>query len=112
MKDHPIEKNIFSGYMKDALKFEGYPDKTISVSSSGYVMDTLHASFYCLINTNSYKECVLKAVNLGDDTDTTAAVVGVLAGLYYGRESIPKDWIDKLKNKALIEELCDNWKYT
>lgn len=50
------------------------------IYSSGYVIDTLEASFWCLLNTHSYRE----AVNLGMDTDTTAAVTGGLAGLYYG----------------------------
>ena len=46
---------------------------------------------------------MLTAVNLGDDTDTTAAVTGALAGIIYGYEEIPKEWIDKLANKELID---------
>lgn len=64
------------------------------ISSSGYVLDTLQAALWCLLNTSSYAECVLKAVNLGEDTDTTAAVAGGLAGLCYGAEAIPKDWAE------------------
>ena len=74
------------------------------IKSSGFVLHTLEASLWCIFNSNSYKEAVLKAVNLGDDTDTTAAVTGGLAGIIYGYDSIPKDWIGKLKNKELIEE--------
>lgn len=59
---------------------------------------------WCILKSNSYREAVLKAVNLGDDTDTTAAVTGGLAGIIYGFDEIPRDWIDKLKNKDLIEE--------
>ena len=59
---------------------------------------------WCLLNTNSYRDAVLKAVNLGDDTDTTGAVTGGLAGIIYGFDEIPRDWIDKLKNKNLIED--------
>lgn len=55
-----------------------------SVQSSGYVLHTLAAALWCLLNTDCYAECVLKAVNLGEDTDTTAAVAGGLAGLWYG----------------------------
>lgn len=58
---------------------------------------------WCLTNTSSYKECVLKAVNLGDDTDTTGAVAGALAGIVYGFEAIPKNWINILKGKEIIE---------
>ncbi len=60
------------------------------IESSGYVVDTLEAAVWCLQNTNNYKDCVLKAVNLGEDTDNVAAVAGGLAGLHYGYDSIPK----------------------
>lgn len=53
------------------------------IKSSGYVVDTLEAAIWCLLNTSNYRECVLKAVNLGQDTDTVAAVAGGLAGILY-----------------------------
>ena len=56
-----------------------------------------------LANTSSYAECALAAVNLGDDTDTTAAVAGALAGIVYGIEGIPAEWLDKLRGKGVIE---------
>ena len=65
------------------------------VQSTGYVLHTLQAALWCLLTTSGYKECVCKAVNLGDDTDTTAAVAGGLAGLWYGTEQIPKSWAEK-----------------
>lgn len=46
---------------------------------------------------------MLTAVNLGDDTDTTAAVAGALAGIVYGFDSIPSSWVDALKGKDVIE---------
>ena len=64
------------------------PEKDIR--SSGFVIDTLEAAFWCFLTTDNYKDAVLKAVNLGDDTDTTGAVTGALAGLAYGLESIPQ----------------------
>lgn len=79
------------------------------IKSSGYVSDTLEASLWVLLNTSNYKDAVLKAVNLGYDTDTTAAVVGGLAGLYYGIDNIPNEWIDKLINKELIISICDKF---
>ncbi|WP_068457824.1 ADP-ribosylglycohydrolase family protein [Aedoeadaptatus pacaensis] len=75
------------------------------IKSSGFVLHTLEASIWCLLNTSSYKEAVLTAVNLGEDTDTTAAVVGGLAGIVYGYDSIPGDWIEELKNKELIDAI-------
>lgn len=49
---------------------------------------------------------MLKAVNLGDDTDTVAAIAGGLAGLYYGYEAIPREWLAVIKRKEWIEDLC------
>lgn len=71
--------------------------------SSGYVWDTYNAAIWCLEHTESYKECVLAAVNLGDDTDTTACVAGGLAGILYGREAIPSEWLATLRGKDVIE---------
>jgi ADP-ribosylglycohydrolase len=62
----------------------------------------------CLFNTNNYRDAVIQAVHLGDDTDTTAAVTGGLAGLYYGWETIPADWLNVLSKRAAIDELITN----
>lgn len=75
------------------------------ICSSGYVVSSLEAAIWCLLNTDNYKSCVLQAVNLGDDTDTVAAIAGGLAGLAYGYESIPKAWLDVLARKEYIEDL-------
>ena len=74
------------------------------ISSSGYVLDTYEAALWCLANTDNYADCVLKAVNLGDDTDTTAAVAGALAGIVYGFDAIPDSWVKKLRGKNIIEK--------
>ena len=76
------------------------------IKSSGYVVDTLEAAIWCLLNTNDYKSSVLKAVNLGDDTDTVAAVVGGLAGVSYGYERIPSEWKQAIVSAEYIEDLC------
>lgn len=79
------------------------------IESSGYVVHTLEASLWCLLTSTSYAEAVLKAVNLGDDTDTTAAVTGGLAGLYFGLDQIPVEWIDVLARKEDILDLAQRW---
>ena len=61
------------------------------------------------MNTQCYADAVLSAVNLGHDTDTTAAVTGAVAGLYYGTDGIPSEWIRDLKNKELIEAIAKKW---
>ena len=76
------------------------------IKSSGYVVDTLEAALWCLLNTDTYESCVLKAVNLGGDTDTVAAVAGGLAGIYYGYESIPDKWVSRIARIDYIKQLC------
>ena len=87
--------------------------KRDEIKSSGYVVDTIEAAIWCLMNTHSYKECVLTAVNLGDDTDTVAAIAGGLAGALYGFESIPEEWRETLIKRQYIEDMCErantNW---
>lgn len=76
------------------------------ISSSGYVVSSLEAAIWRLLNTTNYKDCVLKAVNLGQDTDTIGAIAGGLAGLYYGYNEIPEEWLDAIVKKEYIEDLC------
>ena len=88
----------------DAADYVFDPDKPrAEVVSSGYVMATIDAALWCLVNTDSYCECVLAAVNLGHDTDTTACVAGALAGIVYGYDAIPAEWLKKLRGKDIIE---------
>jgi len=76
-----------------------------SIRSTGYVVDTLEAAVWCLLTEKSFAGTVLKAVNLGDDTDTAAAVAGGLAGILYGRPGIPAKWLAQLARRAEIDEL-------
>lgn len=76
-----------------------YPDALAalpmdSIRSGGYVVETLEAALWSLMNTESYADCVLTCVNMGCDTDSVAAVAGGLAGLYYGFDEIPESWVD------------------
>jgi ADP-ribosyl-[dinitrogen reductase] hydrolase len=77
------------------------------VYSSGYVLHTLQASIWCLLTTDTYKDAVLKAVNMGEDTDTTGAVTGGLAGILYGYQNIPAAWLDLLARRTDIEDLAE-----
>ena len=79
------------------------------IKSTGYVVDTLEAALWCLLNTKDYKSLVLKAVNLGDDTDTVAAVAGGLAGIYYGLEEIPEEWLLKLQSRECLEKIASDF---
>ena len=73
------------------------------ITSSGFVLATLHASLWCLLRETSYAATVLQGVNLGGDTDTTACVVGGLAGLVYGRAGIPDEWVQTLARREDLE---------
>ena len=77
------------------------------IKSSGYVVDTLEAALWCVLTTDNYRDCVLKAVNLGEDTDTVAAVTGGLAGALYGYDAIPKEWLNALIRREYIEGMCE-----
>lgn len=102
----------YYGDIDELAHYERILDETIfdekeeNISSSGYVVDTLEAVIYVLVNTNNFKDAVLAAVNLGEDTDTVGAIVGGVAGIYYGYDEIPEEWIFKIKGIDRIKELC------
>lgn len=75
-----------------------------NIQGSGWVIKSLEAGLWAFYSSNSFEETVLKAVNLGDDSDTTGAVAGQLAGAYWGYSAIPKALIDGLAKKEMIEK--------
>lgn len=77
------------------------------IQSGGFVIHTLEAALFCLLNASSYRDAVLHAVRLGDDTDTTAAVTGAAAGLAFGIEAIPEEWLQTLLASELIERTAE-----
>jgi len=79
------------------------------ILSGGYVVHTLEAAIWCLGNTSSFKEAVLKAVNLGDDTDTVASITGTLAGMLYKMDGIPEEWLQKIARKQDIDKLIKDF---
>jgi ADP-ribosylglycohydrolase len=79
------------------------------IVSTGYVLHTLHASSWCLLTTQNLQDCVLKAVNLGGDTDTTGCVAGGLAGVAYGMKSIPAEWIGQLARRTDVDCLFNKF---
>ena len=75
------------------------------IQFSGYVVRSLEAAIWCLIQTETFEEALLKVVNYGDDSDTVGAIAGGLAGLYYGYEGIPSDWVNVIQRKDWIEQM-------
>lgn len=82
------------------------------INSSGYVVDTLEAVFWIILNCSSYNESIIGAINLGGDTDTIGAITGSIAGILYGYDNISKRWISKLKNKDYIDEIIIKFENT
>lgn len=99
----PTEVTLFDRLLKNNI----YELDEDHIHSSGYVLHTLEASIWCLLTTTNYKEAVLKAVNLGEDTDTTGAVTGGLAGLLYGYDNIPTEWINQIARQDDIKNLAE-----
>ena len=100
------KKNLtYYDRLRDLATLGALPED--SIRSSGYVVDTLEAAVWTLANTDSFEAALLKAVNLGDDTDTVGAITGGLAGLYYGYDAIPEEWIAAIQRREWIEGLCE-----
>lgn len=112
-------KNAFDYYDKDILKANDliFYNRILnldelkkagenSIRSTGYVVDSIEAALWCVATTISYRDCMVTAVNLGGDADTIAAIAGGLAGLFYGYENIPEEWLEVIKKREWIEEMC------
>ena len=91
-----------------AIADGAYRDKLESdIEGSGYVVKSLEAALWCFEQTDTFRDAILKAANLGNDADTTAAICGQLAGAYYGEEAIPLNWRVRLTEYNLIVQLAE-----
>lgn len=77
------------------------------IRGTGYVVDALSAVLWCFATTDTFADAVLRAANLGDDADTTAAICGQLAGAFYGIDGIPAAWRERVQDAAEIVALAD-----
>jgi ADP-ribosyl-[dinitrogen reductase] hydrolase len=101
-EEHPLCPEV------DAIAAGSYRAKDEpEISASGYVVHTLEAALWALYHTDDFREGCLRAVNLGQDADTTGAVYGQLAGAFYGEEGIPEGWRRILVRADLITGLAD-----
>ena len=97
--------HLYSRILKDDIRDLSLDD----INSSGYVVDTLEASLWCLLKNNSYEDTIIEAINLGQDTDTIAGISGAMAGIIYGYDNIPKRWIDKLQHKEYLFDMFNKF---
>jgi ADP-ribosyl-[dinitrogen reductase] hydrolase len=102
---HPSEETKFARLF--SADFESLPESDLS--GSGYVIHCLESSLWCAAGADSYAVGVLRAVNLGDDTDTTGAVTGGLLGLRFGQSAIPEEWVEQLARRDDILALGDRF---
>lgn len=107
-----LGKNKYSNFSKETKeKYSNILEKNIknfsldNIRSTGYIVYTLEAVFWSILNNDNYVDSIMNAIKLGDDTDTIGALTGGLAGALYGYDNIPKEWIHKLKNKKLIDNI-------
>lgn len=84
----------------EELEFNIRPDYNEQGARSGYVVDCLRSARWC-VDTGSYEQVVRSAIQLGNDTDTTACVAGGIAGLRDGIQGIPTRWVDALRGREL-----------
>ena len=107
-KEYIKSDDVKSVYSK--ILFENISkEKEKNIKSSGYVVDSLEACIWSVLTSNSFEKAVLKAVNLGDDTDTIGALTGALAGLIFGYDAIPKKWITSLQRKDYLEQMISDY---
>lgn len=99
----------FSGSPKIVAIARGeYRRKTeVEIKGSGYVVASLEAALWCFMRTETFRDAVLCAANLGDDADTTAAICGQLAGAFYGESGIPEVWLERLIMRQEIGALAE-----
>ena len=111
-----IKKLDYSYFTEDTIyKYERILNNNIGlynineISSNGYIVSTLEAVIWALINSKSFNETIIKAINLGEDTDTVGACVGGLAGIYYGIENINQKWKDDILRYDYIINMCNEF---
>lgn len=92
----------------DQIAKGAYLNKHIdAIRGSGYVVPALEAALWSFAVTDNYRDAILTAVNLGDDTDTTAAICGQVAGAAYGLTGIPSEWVAKVTMREEILSLAE-----
>ncbi|MEL0538625.1 ADP-ribosylglycohydrolase family protein [Staphylococcus debuckii] len=102
----------YQNYFEKVFQSDFYQLPQSYIQSSGYVVDTLEAALWCIGNSNNFKDAVLKAVNLGGDTDTVGSITGSIAGLLYGIQAVPDIWIENLVSKEKFEPIISEFMTT
>lgn len=110
-----IKKNCLDFYRDEIKNYNRIMEKRIvvltedEIRSTGYVVDSLEAALWSFFHAEGYRETILKAVNLGGDTDTIAAIAGGIAGIYYGVMDIPENWIQSVVRKEELQRMFEKF---
>ena len=100
---HGVKPHLRAAELAELKVLEGYSAR----AGSGYVVDCFWSAWDAFAVSDSYESSVRKAISYGDDTDTTAAVTGGLAGIYWGLKCIPQEWIRGMRGAEIVESLVD-----
>lgn len=98
-KKSVIEKGPVESLIRRYPEFD-YRD-TRREMPTGYIVETMQAVFQAFFSTDTFEDCLVDVVNRGGDADTTGAIAGMIAGSYYGLESIPSRWLTRLNIEVL-----------
>ena len=101
-KRHPLDPEI-AEIAGGSFKHKQPP----AIIGNGFVVRSLEAALWAFYRSDSFRDGALRAVNLGNDADTTGAIYGQLAGAFYGVNAIPEDWIERLTMRDYIRESAD-----
>ena len=77
------------------------------IDSSSYVVSTLESALWCFAMSDNFKDCIVAAANLGNDTSTIGALAGAIAGIYYGTNKIPVNWDESLRKKDYLTDISE-----
>ena len=102
-----VSERLGSPSIREMARGEYAAKSENEIRGSGYVVESFEAALWCFHRTESFRDAVLEAVNLGHDTDTTGAICGQIAGAFYGESGIPTEWLGLLEKREMVESLAD-----
>lgn len=96
-------RHLVKGWLDRVFKSDFVNEPIETIRSSGYVVDTFEAAIWCFLTTNTFDECLVKALSLGNDTDTIASIACGIAGAYYNTYN--HELLDCVRNKEMLEPI-------
>ncbi len=111
-----LKKIDFSMFTNQTLKYFSrilvgniYELDIDEIKSTSYVVDTLETVLWCFIKSENFKDCIIATTNIGDDTAAIGALAGAIAGIYYGTNNAPKDWLENVRGKEYLTNISEKF---